>query len=100
MRKILMMVTSLFSFPHFDSKRFLFQISQKLALYGDRVNSLPNDKILDRSKLKQFADDKINVTKIEICFEKCRKCGKRRKCWLPAFSPFPTMFSKGFNLGH
>ena len=21
---------------------------------------------------------------------------KRRKCWLPAFSPFPTMFSKGF----
>ena len=19
--------------------------------------------------------------------------GKRRKCWLPAFSPFPTMFS-------
>ena len=20
-------------------------------------------------------------------------CGKRRKCWLPAFSPFPTMFS-------
>ena len=21
-------------------------------------------------------------------------CGKRRKCWLPAFSPFPTMFSK------
>ena len=21
--------------------------------------------------------------------------GKRRKCWLPAFSPFPKMFSKG-----
>ena len=21
-------------------------------------------------------------------------CAKRRKCWLPAFSPFPTMFSK------
>ena len=26
-------------------------------------NSLPNDKILDRSKLKAFADNKINVTK-------------------------------------
>ena len=26
--------------------------------------------------------------------ESLRKhCGKRRKCWLPAFSPFPTMFS-------
>ena len=21
-----------------------------------------------------------------------KHCGKRRKCWLPAFSPFPTMF--------
>ena len=22
-------------------------------------------------------------------------CGKSRKCWLPAISPFPTMFSNG-----
>ena len=30
--------------------------------------------------------------KIELFFGKSRKqCGKRRKCWLPAFSPFPTM---------
>ena len=28
-----------------------------------------------------------------------RKHGeKRRKCWFPAFSPFPTMFSKGLFL--
>ena len=27
----------------------------------------------------------------------CQKhCVKRRKCWLQAFSPFITMFSKGF----
>ena len=26
------------------------------------VNSLPNDKILDQSNFKDFADDKINVT--------------------------------------
>ena len=33
--------------------------------------------------------------KIEICFEKGRKyCGKKRKYWLPAFSLFPTMFSR------
>ena len=25
-----------------------------------------------------------------------KHCGKRRKCWLPALSLFPTMFSKGF----
>ena len=36
-------------------------------------------------------------SKIEICVGKNRKhCGKRRKFWLPAFSPFPTMFSKAF----
>ena len=36
---------------------------------------------------------------IEICNGKGRKhCGKWRKCWLPAFSPFPTMFSKAFCL--
>ena len=35
--------------------------------------------------------------KIRTSFGKGRKrCGKRRKCWLPTFSPFPTMFSKGF----
>ena len=35
--------------------------------------------------------------KIEICVWKGRKhWGKRRKCWLPAFSPFPTVFSKAF----
>ena len=58
-------------------------------------------KILDWSKLKAFADNKTNVTeKTEICFGKGRKhSGKRRKCWLPAFSPFSTMFSKGFFLG-
>ena len=34
-----------------------------------------------------------------ICFGKGRKhCGKRRKCWYPAFSPFPTMFSKALLL--
>ena len=34
-------------------------------------------------------------SKNEICFENGRKhLGKRRKCWLPAFSPFPKMFSK------
>ena len=36
---------------------------------------------------------------MEIWYGKGRKhCGKRRKCWLPSFSPFTTMFSKGFFL--
>ena len=34
-------------------------------------------------------------SKAGIYFGKGRKhCGKRRKCWLPAFSPVPTMLSR------
>ena len=46
------------------------------------VNSLPNDKSLDWSKLKAFADDKINVTKklkFALGLEE-KNCKKRRKC--------------------
>ena len=64
------------------------------------VKSLPNDKISDSSKLKAFADDKSNITqslkfvlgRVENIVE------KGKKCWLPAFSPFPAMISKGFLL--
>ena len=68
---------------------------QKVMIF----NSLPN-KIFDWFKLKAFADEKMNMTrKIENGFGKCRKhCGKRRKCWLPAFSPFSTMFQKSLFL--
>ena len=77
-------------FPH--------NVFQNLNLkFQESFNSLPNNKITDQSKLKGFADDKMNVTqKNEIYFMKGRKhCWKSRKCWLPAFSTFPTMFSKG-----
>ena len=30
------------------------------------LNSLPNNKIVDLTKLKAFADDKINVTRVMI----------------------------------
>ena len=45
------------------------------------VNPLPNDKILDFSKLKAFADDKINVTKeLKFGMGKGRKhCGEKEK---------------------
>ena len=31
-----------------------------------RVNPFPNDKILDQTKLKAYADDKLNITKMMI----------------------------------
>ena len=65
------------------------------------MNLLANGKILDWPKLKALAGDNIDVIEkkltLIIYFGKGRKhCGERRKCWLPAFSPLPTMFSKGF----
>ena len=61
-----------------------------------KINSLPNNKYLDGSKLKALADYKIKCDpKIEMCFGKGRNHGKRRKGWLPAFFPFPRMFSNG-----
>ena len=55
------------------------------------VNTSPDGNILDWSKLKP---NKC-VPEIQIRLEKDRRkhCWKRRKCWLPVFSPFPTMFS-------
>ena len=67
------------------------------------VNSLPNDKIYDRSKLKAFADDNINVEKkIEIGVGKGRKhCGKRRKMLLTSIFSFSlNVFKRPFCQGH
>ena len=35
-------------------------------IYVTAFNPFPHDKILDQTKLKAFADDKLNVTKIII----------------------------------
>ena len=66
-----------------------------------QLNSLPNEKILNPFKLKDIADDNVSVTqKLNFNLEKVENIvGKKRKCWLPAFSPLPTMFSKCFFLG-
>ena len=40
------------------------------------INPFPNDKILDRTKLKAFADDKLNITKMTISsFDKVENTG-------------------------
>ena len=39
-----------------------------------KINPIPHDKILDQTKLKEFADDKLNVTKIIIsAFDRVEK---------------------------
>ena len=81
------------------SCHYMFLLQLLIPLPNNPMfKSLPNDKILDWSKLKAFAEDKIKELKIIIFvwdrFE--NTVGRRRKCWLPVFSPFPSVFSKGF----
>ena len=66
------------------------------------LNPLPDDKIVDWSKLKQFTDKKFKFDENSRKFSKLveKYCGQRRNCWSQAISPFPTVFSKGlFTMG-
>ena len=38
----------------------------------------------------------VAITMISVFDRVENIVGKRSKCWLPEFSPFPTKFSKGF----
>ena len=38
-------------------------------------------------------NNKCNLKMEILCRIGRKDCGKRRKCWFPAFSPFPTMYS-------
>ena len=58
-------------------------------------NSLPNDKFLDWFKLNALADDDMKVTEKKMKFVLKTLENIVGKCWLPACSPFPTIFSKG-----
>ena len=62
------------------------------------IKPLPNEKFLDMTKLKAFADDKLNVAKttISLCDSIENTMGKEKKCWIQAFSSFSTVFSKAF----
>ena len=51
------------------------------------------------SKFKASADDKINVTKKQkFDLGRGETLWEMEKMLVPAFSPFPTMFSKGYFL--
>ena len=75
-----------------------FPGASKGVIVWEWVNSLPNDKFSDWRKLQAFADNKINATLQEMFFLGLVEniVGKGKKCWLPAFSPFLTMFVKDF----
>ena len=65
------------------------------------LNSLPNDKILDWSKLKAFADDKINVTvKLKFSLGRVENIvGNGENAGYQHFLLFPQCFQKASYTG-
>ena len=61
-----------------------------------RKESKPNDKIVNQSKLKAFADDKINIPQaFKFVLGGVENTGgESRKCGLATFSHFPSMSAK------
>ena len=74
--------------------------TQKQGLVWAGVSTVLSNKILDWSKLKALADDKINMTEKVNFFwggKVDNIVGKRENAgYIPAFSLSPTIFSKGF----
>ena len=80
-------------FPRLFSKRVL---NEKVALLT--VNSLPNDEILDLSKFKGFADDKIILTQnLKFVLGRVENTvGKGENAGYQHFLLFPQCFQKCF----
>ena len=71
--------------------------SRKVLRYTENsLNSIPNNKILDLTKLKAFADDKFNVTKLTIfLFDRVENIvGKGKNAGYKHFLLFPQCFQK------
>ena len=65
------------------------------------VKSLPNDKILDVTRLRAFADDKIDLAQMMISvFDKVENIvGKGENAGYQHFLLFPQCFQKASSLG-
>ena len=65
------------------------------------TNPLPNDKILDLSKLKGFADNKINFTETMIyVYDRAENIvGKEENACYQHFLLFPQCFQGAFSSG-
>ena len=68
---------------------------------GEKDQGLPNDKILDKSKFKALADDKINLTnKLKLVLGMVENIlGKGENAGYQHFLLFPKCFQKPPSLG-
>ena len=84
-----MLVTRIFSFSHICFLSFIIQSLRLRYIYLSSANALK----LDLCKKKNCHLEKELNRSPRILDKKAveKNCGKRRKCSLPAFFPFPTM---------
>ena len=74
--KVKLLITSNFSFSHSVFERLVLQTNKNQGLCGKELTLYQTILIFNYPKEEGFG-----------------KCGKRTKCWYPAFSPFTTVFS-------
>ena len=81
-------------------------MSKQIKHYHDESNSfrfdpLSNDKFLDMTKLKAFADDKLNFAKITIslCDRVENTVGKEENAGYKHFLLFSQCFPSSFEVG-
>ena len=74
----------------------VWTIKSKILMLGKLTLTLPNDKILDWSKLKAFADDKINVNqKLKFDLGRIENIvGKGENAGYQHFLLFPQCFQR------
>ena len=73
-----------------------FSIKKQVTFTMKLFNPLPNDKILDLSKLKAFADNSLNVNqKLKFALGRAEKIvGKGENAGYQHFLLFPQCFQK------
>ena len=76
-------------------------------IFCEKFNSLPNNKILDSSKLKDFVDDNFEFDRNGRNFSEWveNTVGKGEiahyeQCFQKTFTPFPAVFSKDLHYKH
>ena len=81
------------------SRTFLCWNSSRNITISRLFISLTNDKILDVTKLKAIADDKLNVAKLTVSLfyrEEYNLQNREKRRWLPVSFPFTIVFSGAF----
>ena len=94
-----LLVTSNFSFSHNVFHRYISLVRQNVVLFCNGLTHYTTKVFNLLSTLWKYRHVYIINCHTIPTFNTSGKesfwkhFGKRRKCWLPAFSPFPTMFS-------